>query len=1652
MSASKNSKPNNKDILQKKSKIAKKVKKAKNAKSVNSTPLINKEQIPEIEQNAIDEMKSHEEVDRFSEMSNRKNKVNLDVGDFSVIQDDLYLVGDSEVSEKGLADHHLSSANDLYKNGIPQIITTVFKVEKDIANQRDSTAEDKLIETINVVIRFTDVYISRPTTVNYYSGKEEVLYPNVALLEDKTYSANLRVNASIVATAHFKDGSTKKRTDDIKNFKLCRVPVMVKSVLCNTHGLSKEALMEIHEDPTDPGGYFIIKGVEWVIDCIENILFNQIRVFKNEGYSKEIMRVEFVSKPGDTYQNSDYFLVRLLSDNQLTCEIVRNQLKGIQIPFYLLFRLLGWSNDKDMMDNILYGYESSISKNMLNYIIDSINAKYNTIGNGRYVYNQNEVMKLIVDELKYTEFKYLDLDKNPENYHIAYSKLFNILDTNFLPHVGLFAEDRPNKMRYLALIIRKLFLVKMGNMEPTDRDSYKSKRIHAAGTSYAKTFKTYFNASIIQQIKRRLVKDFRSMSFSLVDLASSVKSSVYGADFERSIMQTITSGNKSQITVNKKSRTNRLSSQLLDRKNQIAGFSTLRQVTTTSADSSKQSERANEMRRVHMSFLGYICIIHSSDGEKVGINKQLAIFANILGATSSDVIKSILLQDKLVIPLNQTTSDMIYNENLHNIFVNGEWIGCTANNLGLVNKYRQMRRNFEINPLTTIYWDNTQDESFFWVDVGRPVRPLMIVYNNKRDPEKFNTKYKKISSGKSNFIQGIGVSQKILDGIKSGEIDMDYLIYNNLVEYITPEEQENCYLCPFYDQLKQDKNNELNEYTHCDIPQAILGVTALTSPFANHNQTPRITFQTSQCKQTCGVFALNWPYRCDKDTFLQYNCETPLVKTVANKLIFPNGSNAIIAIQCYSGYNVEDSIIISQGAIDRGLYDGSKFTFEKTELEQREEFGNPDATVTQNIKSGSYAKLRDGIISVGSTVEKGDVLIGKYIKNPKTADHDMTMIDRSIVYKSKEKAIVHNVIVDRNEEDERFAKVALRKIRPVAIGDKFSCLPTAEVLTTRGWIQIQHLDINEDKVATLSPNGYLDYVKPTGLSSYNYDGDMYRLETPELKMFVTKNHKLYASMVLSKGTIDEYHCTPQLLRTHEVINKNIAFQKNAINVYDAKNNIILHSKLGHSETYIMNGFLQLLGVFFTCGTLNHEKQEIHLDVTNNHMKSLQNEFILSLNLHVSFKDNKTIIHGEYNPALYEEFVKGGDSQFTSQLPQYVYNLSQNQSRLLIESMLYGINCKNDAAYGGLFTKSITLANDLTRIALHAGWSADIIHHIKRGNKHEHDILYVQINKLHNSPQNSPPYLTDDPDEKADYTNYIEKYEHYSGMVYCLEVPDTHIHVYYMRESVLSPPCWTGNSSRAGQKGVCGVLLRDSDMPFTKDGLRPEMIINPHAIPSRMTIGQLYESHAGNWCASKGTHTDGTIFKSVDIESMGEELESMGLQKYGYHRLYSGITGEYIDAMIFMGPTYYQRLQKFVIDTVYSISQGPTDSMTRQPLAGKNSDGGIRIGEMERDVIAAHGSSKFLKEKFFDHSDGFTEYICRCGKSAVVNVAKNIYKCKYCKDNADIAAVPTSWSSKLFMQEMESMNVGIRRHLKPFTYESIREDIAKEMIADVNINS
>lgn len=1243
---------------------------------------------------------------------------------YNIKQDEIFMVGDAVLDERGLIDHHLQSCNDLYTDGINQIITEVFAINMTLYDIKRHTDDEKNINHLQVSIKFSDVKINRPTMLNYNSGKDEILFPNMALMKEKTYNSTLRVDVHIKVTAFFKNGHTMIKEDSVKNFKICKIPIMVKTKYCNTYNLSKEALTNLHEDPSDEGGYFIIKGVEWVIDCVENILFNKVRIFRNEGYKKEIMRAEFIAKPGDYYLNSDQFIIRWLNDGQISIEIRREKLTDLKIPFYLLFRMAGWSTDKQIFDNILFGYDTASSKNMMQYLINAFDAKYTNLSNGRDIYSQHDTLQYIAEEIKDTAFSYLDLDNNPDNYQKVTNFLLENFDTHFMQHMGTTLSSRERKLRFLCVIIRKMFLVQLGSMETTDRDSYNSKRIHTAGVNYAKTFKTHFNASIVQHMRRKITKDLKALSFSQIDLASAIKSSVFGADFERSITQSITAGNKSQITISSRVRINRLSSQLLNRKNQLNVVATLRQVTAPTSESGKQSERASEMRRVHNSFLGYICITHSPEGEKVGINKQLAIFSFITKASSSEVIKDILLDDDDIYALNSIDHKDIEERSLCNVYVNGDWIGCCKDALYIAKKYRKKRRGFEISPEITIAWDNTQDEVYFWCDVGRVIRPLLIVYNNKRDPEYFSDKKSK-SKKEAPFFQGLAITQKHIDMLYAKNLDTEGLLKENIIEYISAEEQENMYLSPDFDTLRENKNNILREYTHCDIPQSMFGITALTSPYAAHNQAQRIVYQTSQSKQTCGLFAKNWPYRADKDTFLQYHNETPLIKTISNRYIYPNGANCIVAIMCNTGYNIEDSIIVNQGAIDRGLFNGSKLTFYKTEIEQREEFANPNITNTTDIKSACYDKLVNGIIKIGTVVNKNDAIIGKIMKISKSSDDAFQYVDRSIIYKESEPAIVSNVIIDRNEEDERFCKVVLRKIRPVQNGDKFSCLPDSQVLTDVGWIKLKDLDIKKHKVATMTLNNTLDYVLPSGLSSYEYDGEMYSLKSQQLEMFVTKNHKLYV-----KKCNQDF----ELLRTNEVFGKKVQFKKWIKNTHP---DIEFFENIDGTK-YPMNTWLKILGAFIA----------------------------------------------------------------DKRLPDYVWNMSEKQSQILLNALIENDDSDKPAGY---YTSSKGLADDIVRLALHAGWSGIV-------KTLDDNSLYIKITKTKNEPHI-------DPQE--------EKYVQYKGTVMCLEIPNTHIHVYYSRESDYSPACWTGNSNRSGQKSTVGLLLRDSDMPSTEDGIKPSIIVNPH---------------------------------------------------------------------------------------------------------------------------------------------------------------------------------------------------------------------------------
>lgn len=255
------------------------------------------------------------------------------------------------------------------------------------------------------------------------------------------------------------------------------------------------------------------------------------------------------------------------------------------------------------------------------------------------------------------------------------------------------------------------------------------------------------------------------------------------------------------------------------------------------------------------------------------------------------------------------------------------------------------------------------------------------------------------------------------------------------------------------------------------------------------------------------------------------------------------------------------------------------------------------------------------------------------------------------------------------------------------------------------------------------------------------------------------------------------------------------------------------------------------------------------------------------------------------------------------------------------------------------------------------------------------------------------------------------------------------------------------ASRAGQKGTIGLVIPEADMPFTREGIIPDIIVNPHAIPTRMTIGQLVECITGKACAMAGYFGDGTAYLSSGVAQYADILMKHKFHSSGNDILYNGMTGGQIEAEIFFGPTYYMRLKHMVKDKINFRTQGPRTALTRQPVSGRANDGGLRIGEMERDGLVSHGAVSMLTESMMERSDKYFMAVCnKTGLIAVYNPDKNLFMSpmadgplqfsgsltednmaveRVTKHGRDFSIVRVPYALKLMIQELQTINVVMR---------------------------
>ena len=1020
---------------------------------------------------------------------------------------------------------------------------------------------------------------------------------------------------------------------------------------------------------------------------------------------------------------------------------------------------------------------------------------------------------------------------------------------------------------------------------------------------------------------------------------------------------------------------------------------------------------------VASSFVLSNCPAETPEGQSVGVVKNLSYMTHV--TIHSD---SLPLHEYIMPHINSIENSLLSSKGMYDrvkVFINGTWVGITDTPQELFLTLKDKKYKGIINIYTSIVFDYKMKEIRICNDGGRLTRPLLRVKNGN-----------------------ILITQNILNRLTTAELSWDNLLTSNIldesvIEYIDPEEQSWSLIATTPSNLNE-MSEQIHKYTHCEIhPSTIFGVLASCIPFPEHNQSPRNTYQCAQAKQAMGVYVTNYDNRMDKTAYVLNYPTRPLVDTRVMNIIqlnkIPSGTNVIVAIMTHTGYNQEDSLLINKGSIDRGLALVTVYHTEKDEDKQKingdEEIRcKPDPTKTKGMKMGNYSKVNSkGVIPENVLVENRDIIISKIVPIKENRNDHTKVIkfeDQSKIFKTNEETYIDKNYIDRNGEGYNFAKVRLRTIRKPVIGDKFCAFPTQQVLTDKGWVEIQHIDITTHKVCTLDTNGNMCYEYPSAKFEYEHNDKMYYIKNKQVEIVCTLNHKLYVKTRFGKNY--------ELIEAQNVMGKMVRFQKTMTNVYPD----IEFMELGE-EKYQMDDWLQLLGMFIADGCCDKSNKGIFITAIKERKQEYIKNILNNLNVNYSYhKDGNYFISGPKYSEIYTELFNLSVGALNKYLPEYAFNLSEKQSRILLNALLQGDGSSmvyKGETFDRYGTISIQLANDISRLALHCGYSGIVkiseeptgIARIGKRNLGSRAGQEVSITQKHTyykvsiiTKQNQPWI-----NKKVNDSNE-EKLIDYEGKVYCIEMPSSH--TYYMREHDHSPSLIIGNSSRHGQKGTIGNIIPECDMPFTSSGVRPDIIINPHAIPSRMTIGQLKETVLGKVLLELGLFGDGTSFGQFDVKEICDELIKVGYEAHGNELLCNGLTGEQHECSVFMGPVFYQRLKHMVNDKAHSRSIGPMVNLTRQPAEGRSRDGGLRFGEMEKDAMVSHGASRFTKERMYDVSDKYSVFTCnKCGLISSYNDKVNIHHCKTCDNRADFSYIEIPYSCKLLFQELNTMNIAPR---------------------------
>ncbi|EEC49608.1 predicted protein [Phaeodactylum tricornutum CCAP 1055/1] len=880
-------------------------------------------------------------------------------------------------------------------------------VEMQQIVQSPSACEIRSEHDPKFYLRYEACWVGEPSVEeDSYSVKSAT--PFQCRLRDCTYSAPIYVNVRY----------TRGRQIVVKRkVMIGRMPIMLRSKKCLLRDRSEDDLAGMKECPYDPGGYFVIKGVEKVILIQEQLSKNRVIL---EEDNKGIM----ASITSSTHERKSKAYI-LIKNGRV---YLKNNTLGDDIPVAVVLKAMGIESDLELVQ--LVGSESPI----INALALSLEEP-SRLG----IHTQAQALRFIGAKIRGRS--------GPSGPSSSYRKNVSpedeareVLANVVLSHVPVTHFDFREKALYIGHIVRRVLLVHLGKMPLDDKDYYGNKRLELAGNLLSLLFEDLFkifNKDLKRQADLVLSKPNRTQAFDVVK-------TIRPDTITNGMINAIATGN----WVLKRFRMDRAGvTQVLSR---LSYMSALGMMTRINSQFEK-TRKVSGPRSLQPSQWGMLCPADTPEGEACGLVKNLALLGHITTDEADTRPIERICRDLGVEDVKRMTGHEINSHQAFLVFLNGLILGVHTRPRELVRNLRKMRRRGLAGEFVSVYLHDEQCAVHIATDGGRVCRPLLIVDEETGLPK---------------------LQQIHMESLALGTMDITDLMRQGIVEYVDCNEENNTLIAVTERDLEVAILHGLEtrkmRYTHLEVdPFTILGVVGGIIPFPHHNQSPRNTYTVAMAKQAMGSVSMNQYERMDGLIYTLIYPQKPMVKSRTLDLVnfdnIPGGHNACIAVMSYSGYDIEDAIILNKAAVDRGF--GRCMVLRKHQTSvRRYANGTMDRTCAppdpgsfpdgeDDKRFARYMAIdKDGICRVGEKIENGSVMVNK--ESPADTTSNMAGVDfgfnsgmsmahlnykpSGVSYRGSASTYVDKVLITSNENEQFLIKVMLRQVRRPEIGDKFA--------------------------------------------------------------------------------------------------------------------------------------------------------------------------------------------------------------------------------------------------------------------------------------------------------------------------------------------------------------------------------------------------------------------------------------------------------------------------------------------------------------------------------------------------------------------------------------------------------------------------------------